>query len=1137
MNRISVSEFKNILAEKILVYDGAMGTNLQVQGLTSKDFGGCDGCSEALVLHCPESIKKVHRDFIKAGCQVIETNTFGATRITLKEYGLQGRVEEINKKAVQIAREAIDEASPGELVLIAGSIGPTSSLPSLGNISFDDMADAYYEQLSALWEEGVDIFQIETCQDLLQIKSALFAAQKLFEEKKDRCVVVVSVTLEASGTMLVGSDIGAITATLEPYEFIDVLSINCATGPREMVRHVAHLAQNWPRAIAVMPNAGLPENVNGRPVYRMTPEEFADYHNQFVSEYGVNIVGGCCGTRPEHLNAVAEKLRNFKPVSRKVTVASHAASLFTGVSMRQKPAPAMVGERTNANGAKQFRDLLLKNDWEGMTAMGREQAKGGAHLIDLCVAYVGRNEVKDMETLVPMFATQVNLPLVIDSTSPDAIEAALKRHGGRCVINSVNLEDGGARLRQIAKLARRFGAMLICLTIDENGMAKEAEQKLKIAERLLKILSSEFGFRASDLIFDPLTFTVASGDTELRNSAAETLKAVKLISEKLPQANTILGVSNVSFGLSAASRELLNSVFLQEAVANGLTCAIVNPARLIPAHQISEDERKLALNLIYNRSQDGADLSEYMKAFADHQGKAERPGRESLSDEELLKEKVVDGDGSSLDDLIKRLLEKQKPEQIINGLLLPAMKTVGELFGEGRLQLPFVLQSAEVVKKSVSLLEPHMQKAEPHPDRRMILATVAGDVHDIGKNLVNIMLSNNGYSVFDLGIKVDIDEMIRAAKEHNSRVIGMSGLLVRSTQIMKENLEELNRRQFLPAVILGGAALNEDYVENELKPVYKGRVFYARDAVDALKIMEKLNQGPSEASAPKIVAKPDKTEKSRQLSQPDKDLISKANRHQFIDARKIVSAPFYANHFLELKSNELFNLLSHKVLFEGRWGFTRGNLKVDEYEKILEEKARPALNRFIEFDRQHEIFQARAVYGYYRCRATGNSIRLHDSAGLNIGEFSFPRQAKSPNLCVSDFVSSDSDDLIALWAVTLGKKVIDEGKKLFQNDSYCDYHLLHGLGAELADCGAVHVHRHIHSELFPDQPLADSQVAGCRYSFGYPACPDLAAQKELLRILQADKIGIELTELYQMVPELSVSGFIIFNAHARYFVP
>lgn len=1135
MKPISVEDFKSLLQQGVLIYDGAMGTNLQVQGLKLEDYGGREGCSEALNLFCPEAVIKVHKAFLEAGCQVIETNTFNATRISLREYQLEDRVVEINQKAVEMAREAIDAVPAAFNQLIAGSIGPTSMLPSLGNISFDDMVSAYTEQMTALFDAGVDIFQIETCQDLLQIKAALYAAEDLFNARGRRCPVVVSVTLEPSGNMLVGSDVSAITAVLEPYSFIDVLSINCATGPLEMVRHVAHLTENWPRFVGVMPNAGLPENVGGKPFYRMTPAEFASFHKRFVTEYGVNVIGGCCGTRPEHLAEVVKQVKGLLPAPRNVKKTAQVASLFSSVALRQNPAPAIIGERTNANGARQFRDLLEAEDFDGMTSMGREQARGGAHLIDLCVAFVGRNEVADMQKLAPMFATQVNLPLVIDSTSPAAIEVALKSHGGRCVINSVNLEDGGARLRSIAALARRFGAALICLTIDEEGMGKTADKKLAIAQRIRTILCSEFAFRDSDMIFDALTFTVASGDSELRNAAAETLKAIKLISEQIPMANTILGVSNVSFGLKQSSREILNSVFLAEAVQHGLTCAIVNPARIIPTFSISESEKKLALDLIYNLRNDGSELSAYMNAFSSRSGSIAKKDIDSLPPAERLTEKVIDGDSSALEPLTDILRQQMRPEQIINEILLPAMKQVGEYFASGRLQLPFVLQSAEVVKKTVTCLEPYMEKKPADPDRKLILATVAGDVHDIGKNLVNIMLTNNGFSVVDLGIKIDIDAMIRAAHDHNARVIGMSGLLVRSTQIMKENLEELNRRDFLPAVILGGAALTPEYVEKELKPMYRGKVFYAKDAVDSIKIMQNLTTDAySRSPIPEVSAS---AIKMAQKNMPGAETAEKANRHQFTNGHQIFEPPFYDSHLLDIASNDLFSLLSHKVLFEGRWGFKKGELTDTEYQNIIETKAKPALNQLIDYDRKNAVLQNRGVYGYYRCRAHGNSIKVFDDAGITIGEFNFPRQTRAPFLCLADFVSDSEDDLIALWAVTVGDKIIHAEKSLYEENRYCDYHFLHGLGAELADCAAVHLHRHIHRELFPQEPLTGNQPVGCRYSFGYPACPDLAAQRELMRILQATRIGISLTELNQMVPELSVSGFILFNKHARYFVP
>lgn len=840
MPRLTVAEFNKILDKGVLVYDGATGTNLIAQQLTSEDYGGKDGCSEALNLFCPQSVGKVHKAFLEAGCQVIETNTFGGTRITLKEYGLGDKVAEINQKAVEIAKDAIKTAGGNIPRYIAGSIGPTSQLPSLGNIEFDDMVEAYSEQFEALWNAGIDILQIETCQDLLQIKAALYAARRLFDKAGTRCPVVVSVTLEASGNLLIGSDIPSVVAAIEPFDFVDVLGFNCSCGPKEMERHVALVSKLWPRAILVMPNAGLPENVDGKPFYRMTPDEFAGYHKKFVTEYGVNICGGCCGTRADHLAAVVEAVKNLKPAKRSIKCEAKVTSLFNAVDMRQNPAPALIGERTNANGAKKFREYLLANDFDGMVSMGKEQVRGGAHMVDLCVAYVGRDEKADMKKAASMFATQVNLPLVIDSTIPAVIETALKHHGGRCIINSVNLEDGGKRLREIAALARDFGAMLICLTIDEDGMAKTADKKVAIALRIRNILRNEFGFKDSDMLFDPLTFTVGSGDAELRNSAVETLNALREISEKIPTANTVLGLSNVSFGLKPAVREILNSVFMAEAVKHGLSSAIVNPAKIKPTVSIPENELNLALDLIYNRHKDGSDLTSFLKAFEGENTAKNESQKAELSPAKQLEAKVIDGDSSDLEVLIEKLRTQYKPEAVINEILLPAMQKVGEFFGAGKLQLPFVLQSAEVVKKTVDTLAPYMEKKEASKDKTMILATVAGDVHDIGKNLVNIMLSNNGFNVVDLGIKVDIARMIEAAKENGANVIGMSGLIVKSTIVMKENLEELNRCNFLPDVILGGAALTRDYVEKELQHIYKGRVFYAGDAIDTVKIMQKI---------------------------------------------------------------------------------------------------------------------------------------------------------------------------------------------------------------------------------------------------------------------------------------------------------
>lgn len=1140
MKSTSVELFENLVKNEVLIYDGAMGTNLIALELKNEDYGGKKGCSEALNLFCPQAVKSVHKSFVEAGCRVIETNTFGATKITLQEYGLEDRVREINLAAVRIAKDAIAECGAGKenkpKVLVAGSVGPTSLLPSLDKTDFDYMVGAYIEQFEALTDAGIDILQIETCQDLLQIKSALFAAQKVFENKKKRCAVVVSVTPEANGKILVGSDLGAVAAVLEPYDFIDALGINCSTGPLEMVRHVLKLAEIWKKPLSVMPNAGLPENVNGKPFYRMTPDEFAEFQVKFVKEMGVNIVGGCCGTTPAHMRRVVELLKDVKPMKRSVEDKARVAGLFVAVDLKQEPAPTLIGERTNAIGAKKFKELLQREDFEGMVKMGKEQAKGGAHMIDLCVAYAGRNEVADMQKLAKMFALQVNLPLVIDSTNFEAVKAALRLHGGRCVVNSVNLEKGEARLKEIAQEAHRFGASLICLTIDESGMAKTAAKKLEIALRMRDILCKEIGFREKDLIFDPLTFTVASGDEALRGAAAETLAAIKLIAEAMPDANTVLGVSNVSFGLKEEPREILNSVFLAEAVKNGLSCAIVNPSRIMPMFSVADEKRDAALDLIFNKKGDGSDLRAYIGTFQG-QKNARGAGKNDakLSVKERLKEKVIDGDSSELEELLQEVLKIASPKDIVNDLLLPAMKQVGDYFAIGETQLPFVLQSAEVMKKAIDLLKPMMPKTEGNNAKKFVLATVAGDVHDIGKNLVNIMLANNGFDVIDLGIRVDIDTMIEAAKQHGSQFIGMSGLLVCSTAVMKENLEELNRRNFLPDVVVGGAALTADFVDNELRKCYKGRVFYAPDAVEAVNVLKRLIGDEDSAKEAMLTTK--RSRRKRVLPIPENKIAAEANRHQFKSGARKYKPEMLGKELVQIDSGELFKLLSHKALFEARWGFKRANKTEKEYESLIENTARPLLRKFIEFEQEQEVLQAKASYAYYRCLGEENKIKILDELGLVVAEFVFPRQKMSPYLCLADFVSETGTDIIGVWAVTVGDKIIETENKLYGDGMYRDYHLLHGLGAELADCAAVYIHRKMHRELFEDIILTDNKPEGCRYSFGYPACPDLAAQKDLLKLVEGERIGIKLTENNLMIPVLSVSGFVIFNKHARYFVP
>ncbi|MBF0499452.1 MAG: methionine synthase [Candidatus Riflebacteria bacterium] len=1156
-----VRAFHDDLSNRILVFDGAMGTNIQTQGLTIDDFGGLEGCGEALNLHCPQAVRKVHADFLRAGCRAVETCTFGATRIVMREYGLENRIGEINRAAVRIAREAMEEVPGAGPRYIAGSLGPTSKLPSLGQIGFDEMAAAYLEQVESLWDAGADLFVVETCQDLLQTRAALFALASHFRKMGSRRPVMVSVTLEAAGTMLLGSDITAVTTILEPFDMIDVVGINCATGPLEMVRHVEYLSTQWNKRISVMPNAGLPENVGGKPVYRLTPAELAAFHERFVRENGINIAGGCCGTTPAHLEAVVKAVGNLKPVHRLVRRIPSASSLYQAVSLTQEPPPCLIGERTNANGSRAFRDLLLKADWDGMTAVGREQARGGAHLLDVSVAYVGRDESRDMEKLVSIFATQVKLPLLIDSTDPKVVESALKRHAGRCIINSVNFEAGEAKVREMAAVARDYGAALICLTIDEDGMAKTFGRKMAIAKRLHNLLVDECGLRSSDLIFDTLTFTLGSGDAELRTAAVQTLEAVAGIREQFPASHTLLGVSNISFGLNPGAREVLNSVFLDEAVKRGLHMAIVNPRGIQPIFKISSDKRRLAVDLLYNAHGDGSDLSAFIGAFEGGKPAAKRD-EAMLTPESALRLKILDGEKAGLEDIINRLLTAgQPPLAVVNDILIPSMQEVGQLFGAGQMQLPFVLQSAEVMKAAVNILEPHMEKREIDPRRRIILATVRGDVHDIGKNLVNILLSNNGFAVTDLGIKIDIDTMIRAVIRQNANVIGMSGLLVKSTQIMKENLEELNRRGLTPHVVLGGAALTRAFVEEDLAKLYKGRVFFAPDAFAGLLLMQRLSDEKTETAESESVKAKDGTSvtKGEPPSGDSGGIVTfehqacvsesidsksgdEADRKKssgleasggfarsFPPAGHIPIPPFKGCRILELPLDEVIPHIDRDSLFRFRWQYKKGHLDETAWKRILQDEIEPSFQELIKRVKSEKLVAISATYGFFRVRAEGNSLLVTRSDSSEPIRWKFPRQTRTPGLCLSDYFAEDREDTIGLWATTVGSRIIEEGHRLYETGHYRDYLHLHGLAVELAESSAAWVEE----KMLQDLGLAK----GLRFSFGYPSCPDLEYQKELLKLLEAERIGISLTELNQMVPEASLSGIFVHHPEARYFIP
>ncbi|MBF0408515.1 MAG: methionine synthase [Candidatus Riflebacteria bacterium] len=1155
-----IKKFLDDLNERVLVFDGAMGSNLQTQNLTAEDFGGKFGCSEALILFAPHAVRKVHCDFLKAGCRAVETNTFGATRITLSEYGLENRVAEINKTAVKIAREAVEEAGKDGPFYIAASIGPTSKLPTLGQISYDEMACAYQEQTDALAETDVDIYTVETCQDILQTKAALNAVAKTFSKYSIQKPVMVSVTVEPAGTMLLGTDIAAVAAIIEQYDFVQSLGINCATGPLEMIRHVEYLSRYWPRIISVMPNAGLPENVNGKAFYRLTPEELAQYHYDFVRKSGVNIVGGCCGTTPAHLEAVAKKVKNLTPAKRTPESRKCAASLYQAMTLNQEPPPCFVGERTNANGSKQFRDLLLKDDWDGMVAMAKDQAKGGAHLLDICTAYVGRNEKADMEKFVSLLATQIRIPLMIDSTEPEVVEAVLKRYPGHCIINSVNMEDSGKKALKIAALAKEFSAMIVCLTIDENGMAKTAESKLAIAKRLFEFLTVECKLRPKDLIFDPLTFTLASGDPVLRSSALETLKAIELINREFPESSILLGVSNVSFGLKPEAREVLNSIFLAEAVKKGLTMSIVYPKGIIPTFKIPSEIKELALNLIYNKGSDRSELSEYMQAFAGERNVAASESL-NLSASEKLRLKIIDGDKNGLQELLDEIRKSVKPVNIVNELLIPAMREVGELFGKGEIQLPFVLQSAEAMKASVSIIEPFMDKSAVSENKKVILATVQGDVHDIGKNLVSILLSNNGFQVIDLGIKVDIDTMIRAAAKHDCKIIGMSGLLVRSTQIMKENLEELNRRGLTPSIILGGAALTKKFVEEDLAAVYKGKIYYAQDAFSGLKIISAIfaDQNPIAEKSDKLCEsiKSSNNVKSSDSNRFNEKTISETNVEPADSAdsqsccccttapEKIILSkndfsekcfpPFFGKRIIDVSVEDLLKFVDKDTLFKFRWQYKRGNMDEISWKKLISEEVEECYNNLVKYSIEKKLFTPRICYGYFKCQANKDKLTVYRNDGSVGAEWSFPRSKKESGLCLTDFFSGNEPDVIPLWCGTVGPNALEEARFLYENGNYRDYLHLHGLCMELAECCAEWAEEKIVSEL--KLRIDGNKKRGIRFSFGYPSCPDLTDQEALLNLVGGSDTQIAITDICELIPECSVTGIYVHNPKARYFIP
>ncbi|MEX2190549.1 MAG: methionine synthase, partial [Bacteroidota bacterium] len=1150
----------------------------QGQNLTPDDFGGetLAGCNENLVLTKPDAVRLVHADYLEAGCDVIETNSFGSTPLVLAEYGLQDKAHDLNFRAAAIAKEMAGEYSTkGHPRFVAGSIGPTTKLPSLGHIGFVEMARNYQVQARGLIEGGVDLFTVETCQDLLQVKAALAGIHDCFKETKKRVPIIVSVTIETMGTMLLGTEIAAALTAIEPFD-VDVFGMNCATGPKEMSEHIRTLSASSPMPIFVMPNAGLPENIGGHAHYHLTPEELVRFLSHFVQDLGVQVVGGCCGTTKEHIRQLVDAVGGLSPLRRTPEFIPGASSLYQSAPLHIDPPPVLIGERTNANGSKLFKDLLAKEDWEGIVAMGREQVKDQAHLQDVCVAYVGRDELRDMQEVITRFNTQIMTPLVIDSTEAPVIESALQRIGGKAIVNSINLEDGEERIDTIVPLCKRYGSAVIALTIDEKGMAKTADAKLAIAKRIYGLTVDKYGMKPRDLIFDTLTFTLGSGDEEFRKAGLETIEAIRLIKKEFPGVHTILGVSNISFGLSPHARHMLNSVFLHYAVEAGLDMAIVHASKIMPLYKIDERGREICRKLIFDervfkgageaRQAVSDPLKDLLAISSTLTGDKRQARTRGGTVEERLKSRIIDGERVGLNHDLEEVLKSRSALEIINTILLDGMKVVGELFGSGQMQLPFVLQSAEVMKAAVSFLEPHMEKSDESRKGTMVIATVKGDVHDIGKNLVDIIVTNNGFKVINLGIKCSIEAMLQAAEEHKADAIGMSGLLVKSTLVMKENLGVMNERNIKIPVILGGAALTRRYVEQDLSSIYAGVLAYANDAFDGLHFMQSLQEGGKAAGvlADRVDGNGEEVltgaeakialieQEERTASKNAKPVPGPQERPPLIAPDShIPKPPFWGSKIVEsIAVDEVFPYINEIALIRGQWRVVRGNLSEAEYQKILKEQIHPDLEKLKQFVKEERLLSPKVVYGYFPCQSDGNDLIIYQPPGnpgkpVEAVRFSFPRQKDGKWLCISDLfapVSAGRMDVVAFHLVTVGRRASEYSKSLFEAHKYKDYLYFHGLSVETAEALAELWHKKIREELgIADKDASEirklfsQHYQGSRYSFGYPACPNLEDQTKLFQLLHPERIGVTLTEEFQLEPEQSTSAIIVHNPEARYF--
>ncbi len=1165
-------QIEKLLEERILVIDGATGTqiqNLEIPKEAWLDENGesQEGCNELLNATAPELMQKVHNGYAKAGADLIKTNTFGAMPWVLDEYGMSHRCYELSKKGAEIVKEICENYStPEKPRFVLGSIGPGTKLPSLGHIHYDEMFAGYKETALGLIDGGCDVYLLETCQDPLQIKAALHGCEAANKERGVEIPVMVSVTIELSGTMLIGTDAETIVTILEPFDILS-LGFNCGTGPDQVKKHLQTLSKLCKFPISVHANAGLPQNRGGYTYYPMGPEEFTKKQLEFTGYDGVSFLGGCCGTTPQHIHALQKAVANIKPKKPTGSIKPSIASLFNTTELFQNPAPLLIGERSNATGSKAFRKLILESDYEGTLTVAQAQVRDGAHCLDVNVEFAGRDGAKDMRAVMELYNQKVPLPLMPDATRVNTIEEALKCIGGKPIINSTNLEDGEEKFHAICKLAKKYGTALVCLTIDEKGMAKTKEEKVAVAERMYKMATEIHGIDPTNLIFDVLTFTVGSGDLEYRDAAIQTMEAIRELKRRHPEVGTTLGLSNISFGLKASARRYLNSVFLHHCVEAGLTSVIINVKHIIPMSKISDEDREICEELLFHP--DDNSLFKFIEHFSDK--KIEDAGADeafqALPTEEKIKKLLMDGDKERMIPLVEEARHEIHPDIIVNEILIDAMKVVGELFGSGEMQLPFVLQSAETMKATVDYLNPYLTKQEKETDTTLVIGTVKGDVHDVGKNLVDIILSNNGFKVINVGIKTELETFLEAYKEGKAHAIGMSGLLVKSTAVMKENLETMAEMGLDIPVLLGGAALTRGFVDDFCRPIYKGPIFYCRDAFDGVIAMSRIEKWIAEKQTnPNAVLD---TKLGNDGVEVEKKEIKEVVIPPFEEIKMpspvpIPTPPFWGRRVLQkqdLDVNTVFEWVNKKSVIKMHWGYKRGKMDKAEYQKLLEEKVYPNYERIKQEIIDKELFEPTIIYGYYPCRSNDQELYLFDeSEGWNIDEnasrepfeavveraitkFHFPRQRRKPHRALSDFFRHDRHDVIALTCVSAGAKFSQYEKELYDAGKYLEYNMVHGFSVELAEALAEVVHKQIRMDLNilredEGATLRDVRMRryqGARYSFGYPACPDLEQSRELFDILKPEEFGITLSETYQIHPEQSTTALVVHHKEATYY--